>query len=1274
MVQGVRDFTRLCAAVVFEISVDFQSIFCNRTPLMEGNVEDPSSSNLASAVNATTPNLPSSPSPEIAEKMVPDAPVIDTTESKGMKMVPDAPVIDTTESKGMKMVPDTPVIDATESKGMKMVPDAPVIDSTASKGMDKVGLYNDGVVVWVRLGQSWWPGSVVGLHSCPADFLGDLKKTPLAVVKFFEENEFVDIHKREHIYPYNCERKNEFIKKGLSFHEKRMLHSDYAAKNNLRSMQNKEELFKKFELDVLTAEKLTGGESDVFTRIEEDSNKRRIDYSNLGFGPPKPKKKKEEERTGVSDISEAVHYKKACSTWPSRQMKLEHKVVIMEQPHVENMKEDLQKSCNHYKCNLCNFTCSRLGVIVWHNKGHLKTIINYDTGIRIPGRKRRKQKAKSKKKVQKVEENGSVDHSKSNGHVAGATGSVEAKQLLLDWDDEEEAAGDARDTKPLNNGGQSSDDASESDEVEDCDEYRQPRGERIERRPMRAAEELNSAFDALLADTPSSASLSTSASSFQQNYVNNQSDSDASDWEKYYDKSSGDEHDDPKESDIKSLCEASDDSDGIVSSTVTNGTLHTLPSTQDKEDDVDSTSVNESLPVKDAESVNSNSASPEQSNQEDFDGTEAGDDDEEEDEDEDGDTKETGRSSSLSSSPSNSGPAFMLVAVDAHGNNVPMPALTDRNHSSNLVAVEASMEDGTSRTLYIDPAYLEPNVDLSNLMLHIDNSGQETVIIPSTAATDTAANATPPQDSMSSSSSSSSNSVVYETPQQESSVVASEPQNTTEVSSSSSSSGGDAPALLNNQEEASSSLASSSVGADVHKSSASAAVAVTDASEPLATTLPASDVAPAVPASVPVRRCDLDAVSEASGVVTTLVCIAKNASYLNSSDLDNQPSFNSGLNAGLQLSERSCSQQRRGTKRARASCVARVSSKRARHAARSWAVASGDAPILRPRRSGHRGQEQVSHQQQAVLPHTEFTDSDPDAVQSVSTAVSPSDVMLAKHKQICTADGNSPFKSSTAIRSKSGEPIPQPHQSERDELRSLQLLSCGVALQSEGDTCSSLSSTAVTSSHHETSSSRQTTSTELLLTTTPPELPLTTTPPEPARQHHHRSARQHHHGIACKNNPRISRQPNYGRVRQPNYGRVRQHNHNSVYKYRHRITRQHRQRICSCVHPLTRVARISSSRIFFGDLNWGEIFLYNPCHLCRLMSCSHHHHLCRLMSCSHHHHHLCRLMSCSHHHHLCRLMSCNYLDSWRLIPLILHHIFSIATSCCRFHCHYRISQ
>ncbi|ROT63678.1 hypothetical protein C7M84_018435 [Penaeus vannamei] len=86
---------------------------------------------------------------------------------------------------------------------------------------------------------------------------------------------------------------------------------------------------------------------------------------------------------------------------------------------------------------------------------------------------------------------------------------------------------------------------------------------------------------------------------------------------------------------------------------------------------------------------------------------------------------------------SGSGTTYMLVAVDAHGNTVPTvptPALSEGG--SNLVAVEATMEDGTTRTLYIDPSQLGPNVDLNNLMLHIDTSGQEHVIIPSSSSSD----------------------------------------------------------------------------------------------------------------------------------------------------------------------------------------------------------------------------------------------------------------------------------------------------------------------------------------------------------------------------------------------------------------------------------------------------------------------------------------------------------------------------------------------------------
>ena len=47
--------------------------------------------------------------------------------------------------------------------------------------------YQDSALVWVRLGQSWWPGRAIALHRCPKDFVKELKKTPLAVVKFFEE-------------------------------------------------------------------------------------------------------------------------------------------------------------------------------------------------------------------------------------------------------------------------------------------------------------------------------------------------------------------------------------------------------------------------------------------------------------------------------------------------------------------------------------------------------------------------------------------------------------------------------------------------------------------------------------------------------------------------------------------------------------------------------------------------------------------------------------------------------------------------------------------------------------------------------------------------------------------------------------------------------------------------------------------------------------------------------------------------------------------------------
>ncbi|KAK7070227.1 hypothetical protein SK128_009029 [Halocaridina rubra] len=113
----------------------------------------------------------------------------------------------------------------------------------------------NGSVVWVRLGQAWWPGTITTLEKCPPEFVEGLRKDPIAVVKFFHENEFQDIHKEEHIYPYSCDRKEEFIRRGL-YINKNQSHGDV-------------DLLQKFEADVVTAEKLTGGDMDILQTIGE---------------------------------------------------------------------------------------------------------------------------------------------------------------------------------------------------------------------------------------------------------------------------------------------------------------------------------------------------------------------------------------------------------------------------------------------------------------------------------------------------------------------------------------------------------------------------------------------------------------------------------------------------------------------------------------------------------------------------------------------------------------------------------------------------------------------------------------------------------------------------------------------------------------------------------------------------------------------------------------------------------------------------------------------
>ncbi|KAK4297356.1 hypothetical protein Pmani_030218 [Petrolisthes manimaculis] len=795
------------------------------------------------------------------------------------------------------------------------------------------------------MGQTWWPGSITTIAKCPPEFVQALRKTPIAIVKFFHENEFQDVHKSEHICSYNCERKEEFIKKGQSVH-KNQSHGDV-------------DLLAKFESDVVTAEKLTGGDMNILQTMGE-AGKRRIDYSDLGFGTPKAKRKRGEDvpRRGGTDIGQAVVYKRV-GRGGSQRVVVEHKVRILEQPRREGIEEDMRGAASWYKCSTCGFTCSRLNVMVWHNKAHLNKVFNYDSGIRIPGRRRRRGGARgrpSKRRGGKAsKDGGNLDHAHTNGDIEGRRRDLQdTEQILMDWEEEDDTAENEGRSAPVpENATRDENDDGYSDGDND---YPPPPPPGYQRKPMPKAADLNSAFDALLATTPSSAHTHISSTP-GHSYVKNDSDSDYSDWEKYYarDSGSGSEDDEvEQESDIKSLCEEeknhtknqelekvevneedkeaeeekekvkdeldssknedpieedvdvkvdgdnvdrsstspkrespvmsqsdghlyereelapnpeereeekispveeeeeeeksrevvespgepSDDNSDLVEymEEPEERTPHMSPVEETEDDNVaqkspvssrrywqedpkyypeesdapmeepeeqlvvNTTTDNvDQSPRDQDEPVNFASDrrrySPSQSEEQYWDKAKADvgqqkveaernttenyqvppekDDDVEEEaevgvqqQDDDvseeviNDAEEDSKSisdttrqdapdatpSSPLASPqtrmqevgggdSSTGTTYMLVAVDAHGNTVPtVPTPALESGSSNLVAVEATMEDGTSRTLYIDPAQLGPNVDLNNVVLHIDTSGQEHVIIPPSSA------------------------------------------------------------------------------------------------------------------------------------------------------------------------------------------------------------------------------------------------------------------------------------------------------------------------------------------------------------------------------------------------------------------------------------------------------------------------------------------------------------------------------------------------------------
>jgi len=229
-------------------------------------------------------------------------------------------------------------------------------------------------VVWCKCGGLFWPGEVRGIDSLPKEIREGFLKTPKVVVKFFDEDGYEFVLNDKDIFPYNCDRKEEFIKKGLA-------RSRRKAKEGATGGW-----FAKFPKDVVHCEKLTKGNINI---LEEEpfveKKEKKIDYS-LIFGDPEEISLKKEELIQKSSTrkgrsSDDKESPNEVSTTPKKIThprfigRSDHTVRILAQPstpyHIDtNTKTPSTPMPPKYNCHICDFAATRLNVIVLHNKSH----------------------------------------------------------------------------------------------------------------------------------------------------------------------------------------------------------------------------------------------------------------------------------------------------------------------------------------------------------------------------------------------------------------------------------------------------------------------------------------------------------------------------------------------------------------------------------------------------------------------------------------------------------------------------------------------------------------------------------------------------------------------------------------------------------------------------------------------------------------------------------------------------------------------------------------
>ena len=142
--------------------------------------------------------------------------------------------------------------------------------------------FKAGSIVWAKCGSHFWPAETVDFDTLDEEIREDFPedKKPLYVVKFFDEDGYEFLKNDKNLHPYNCEKKEEFIKKGVN---KSRAEEKAGAKNSW---------FAKFPKDIVRCEKLTDGDVNILEKdpyIERKEEK--VDYKAI-FGDPTEKLKK----------------------------------------------------------------------------------------------------------------------------------------------------------------------------------------------------------------------------------------------------------------------------------------------------------------------------------------------------------------------------------------------------------------------------------------------------------------------------------------------------------------------------------------------------------------------------------------------------------------------------------------------------------------------------------------------------------------------------------------------------------------------------------------------------------------------------------------------------------------------------------------------------------------------------------------------------------------------------------------------------------------------